>query len=95
MRDNYVTCNSGGIFWGSGLEPQAMEDKHRCRKLDRVDRLLRGAGIVFDDLQHVGGGGVDRVRRPDDTGHLSLNDEKPVFSDMTNAPCGDAFTTLK
>ena len=56
MRDNYVTCNSGGIFWGSGLEPQAMEDKHRCRKLDRVDRLLRGAGIVFDDLQHVGGG---------------------------------------
>ena len=33
---------------------EAVQDEHRFRELDRVDRSIRAAGIVFDHLQHAG-----------------------------------------
>ena len=33
---------------------EAMQDEHRFGKLDRVDRAVRTASIVFYDLKHAG-----------------------------------------
>jgi hypothetical protein len=32
---------------------ETVQDEHRFRKLDRVDRSIRAASIVFDDFQHA------------------------------------------